>query len=135
MKDSAFQAIVGIVTLVAANAIVPFFTFSKSVEYTLLFLIVFSVGNLIVEKIRNFLTLPHVFWANVVVNGVINFLVFYFSNTLWGGLSVVPINIKSANYGFIALRPMQLDILGTILVGTIVVTLVYQIIIYLHQSK
>jgi hypothetical protein len=135
MRENAFPVLLGIVVLIAVNAVLPFVKFSKSIDYVIFFTIIYSIANLVVPRLRVFLTLPDLFWADFVVHFVIMFLVFYLAHTLWGGVTVLPITIKDASFSLISIKPTQLDIIGATALGTFFLSAVYQGLIYFYNKK
>lgn len=130
MKSGVFSVIIGIISLITINYMSPFFVFSKSFQFVLLFLVFYSLGNMVVPRIRKFFILPDIFWADWLVHAVINACIFYFAHTLWGGITIVPMNLNEMAFGIISVNEISLDILGTILYGATVVAALYEFVLF-----
>ncbi|WKZ29967.1 MAG: hypothetical protein QY314_04120 [Candidatus Dojkabacteria bacterium] len=134
MKPGIFTTTIGIVSLIAVNYMTQFFEFSKSLQFVILFLVIYSIGNVIVPRIRKFFLLPNVYWADLFIHAVINALVFYFAHTLWGGITVLPVNLSEMTFGVLSVNEISLDILGTILYGAIAVAALYEFILFTSKE-
>lgn len=133
MKPVTYEVVLGILCLVAINAIFPFLKFSESLQFVILFLAVYSVGNLVVERLRTFFTLPDVFVANATVRSVVTSLVLLISNGLLGGITLSQFSIKPASFGLVSVQAFQFNALATGIIAGILVAVLYEFVLFLKK--